>query len=151
MLKLRNFVQLPTSAGDTSSNPASGRSRTPRGSEAYAAQPLSPISGAHKPRRLSPHAAATETHAPEPVLCNTSSHLSKKPAHGNQRKPACSNKDPGQPQIKHINFLKRKSIQDQVNRKKLSSYLSCITIFAFQNLPVKSHMAFIVKRQGSAK
>lgn len=45
----------------------------------------------------------------------------------------------------------RNSIQDQVNRKKVSAYISSVIIFAFQNRPVNSHMAFTIKRQESMK
>ena len=34
-------------------------------------------------------------HALEPVLCNKGSHQNENPEYHNQRKPECSNKDPG--------------------------------------------------------
>ena len=75
----------PANAEDTGSSPGPGRSHMPRSNAARAPQLLSLRSRAREPQLLKP------AHL-EPVLRNKRSHGNEKPAH--------SNKDPMQPNIK---------------------------------------------------
>ena len=80
-----------------------------RGNQACAPQLLSLHSRAQKMELLKPM-------CPKPVLCNKGSQCKEKPMYYNQRKPTCSNQDPGQP----------KTIFSSVQFSSVSQ--SCLTI-----------------------
>ena len=77
----------PANAGDTGLSPGPGRSHMPQSNQDHAPQLPSLRSRAHEPQLLSPRAATTEAHAPQPLkpmLCDKRSHRNEKPAHHNE-------------------------------------------------------------------
>ena len=79
---------LPVSAGDMGSIPVPGRFHMPRATKAPVPQLLKPV-------HLEPRALQQKSTREKPVHPNGG----HPPAHCNQRKAACSNRDPAQPEI----------------------------------------------------